>query len=680
MKVTKFIVAQLCCMLLLLSNADSIRAQTAFIGGAAKESAVAEMVKKFGEKHRERIVKGVNQTASLWHEEDGSPADFQEFCLQYFTTEPEGALFSRYENNLDTVDGFFSEVNLRLHRYVHLELGPIMPVDMLFAQLNPAGHLSDDYFKTKLAFAALLNYPVTTLAEKDSAGKNWTRKQWAQTRLASGFNSRVPAKIQQESAKRYLEADHYISNYNIYMGNLLTEEGKRLFPADLKLISHWGLRDELKAQYSGAEAGVERQKMIYRVMERIIAQEIPQIVIDNPDVDWKPYSNKVYDKSGNEMKAAAEPSTRYGHLKAIFEAARIADPYFPQEPTLIRRHFNNGLEIAEKDVEKLLLSVVASQEVKDCGKLIEKRLGRPLSAYDIWYNGFENTGAPQEAELDKIVMAKYPDREAFQKDIPNILKKLGFSEEKAAYYGSKIVVDPARGAGHAWGAEGREFNAHLRTRFADGKMNYKTYNIAIHELGHCVEQVTSVSLIDHTLLKGVPNVAFTEAFAFLFQSRDLELLGLKNEDPMQADMLALDTLWSVYEIGGVSLVTMKTWRWMYEHPDADEVQLRQAVTEIAKDVWNRYYAPVFGEKDSTVLAVYSHMIDTDLYLPNYPIGHIIRYQVEDYIKDKNLAAEMERMCLQGNLTPNAWMTGAVGATVSTESLLKDASKAIEKLK
>jgi hypothetical protein len=31
--------------------------------------------------------------------------------------------------------------------------------------------------------------------------------------------------------------------------------------------------------------------------------------------------------------------------------------------------------------------------------------------------------------------------------------------------------------------------------------------------------------VDHTLLAGVPNTAFTEALAFLFQARDLKLLG-----------------------------------------------------------------------------------------------------------------------------------------------------------
>ena len=53
-------------------------------------------------------------------------------------------------------------------------------------------------------------------------------------------------------------------------------------------------------------------------------------------------------------------------------------------------------------------------------------------------------------------------------------------------------------------------------------MDYKGYNIAVHELGHNVEQTFSLNFVDHTLLAGVPNTAFTEAIAFVFQERDLD--------------------------------------------------------------------------------------------------------------------------------------------------------------
>ena len=57
-------------------------------------------------------------------------------------------------------------------------------------------------------------------------------------------------------------------------------------------------------------------------------------------------------------------------------------------------------------------------------------------------------------------------------------------------------------------------------------MDYKGYNIAVHEMGHNVEQTFSLKKMDHWLLNGVPNTAFTEAIAFVFQAKDMELLGL----------------------------------------------------------------------------------------------------------------------------------------------------------
>ena len=80
-------------------------------------------------------------------------------------------------------------------------------------------------------------------------------------------------------------------------------------------------------------------------------------------------------------------------------------------------------------------------------------------------------------------------------------------------------------------------------------MNYKGYNIAVHEMGHNVEQTFSLYDVDHTLLKGVPNTAFTEALAFVFQGRDLELLGLPAPDADEPGG-ALNDFWATYEIAG----------------------------------------------------------------------------------------------------------------------------------
>jgi len=320
---------------------------------------------------------------------------------------------------------------------------------------------------------------------------------------------------------------------------------------------------------------------------------------------------------------------------------------------------------------------LASPLVPKVAKLIQSRLGRPLEPFDIWYDGFRPRGAYTEAQLDAIVAKKYPTAEAYQKDIPNLLVKLGFTPEKAQFLANNIIVDPARGSGHAMGAEMRSEKAHLRTRVEKSGMNYKGYNIAIHEMGHNVEQTFSLNEIDYTLLKGVPNNAFTEALAFVFQGRDLELLGLAAPDVRSDALKTLNDFWGTYEISGVGLVDMGVWHWMYDHPKATPAQLQTATVEIVQNIWNRYYAPVFGKKDVVLLGIYSHMIDSFLYLPDYSMGHMIAYQIEEQMKKAgNTGPEFERMARMGEVTPDLWMENATGKPVGPEPLLAATEKAL----
>ena len=110
-------------------------------------------------------------------------------------------------------------------------------------------------------------------------------------------------------------------------------------------------------------------------------------------------------------------------------------------------------------------------------------------------------------------------------------------------------------------------------------MNYKGFNIAVHEMGHNVEQTFSLYAIDHYSLNGVPNTAFTEALAFVFQAKDLQLLGLQAPDAQAEALKALNDFWATYEICGVSLVDMQVWHWMCDHPQATPEQLRETAEQ-----------------------------------------------------------------------------------------------------
>ena len=638
---------------------------------------IDSLVAKWGEAQRERITTGVRQVAAVWRESDGSKTDFAQFCREYFVADQaqleQG--FQRLETTFETISGTLVELERQAKWQLDVECGDILPIDYLIGNFSLSSHLSEDLFKTKIAGYVLLNYKVYALSEVLAQAAAWDRQQWAEWRLTEGFKARVPAEVNQKRYETYVAADNYISNYNIYLHNLLTESGERLWPEGLKLISHWGLRDELKAQYDYPD-GLARQQLIYAVMLKIVTQEIPAVVINNDRVDWRVSTNTV---SGMTTDNQPEPDTRYRQLQQVFRAERACDPYYPVSPTKILRRFNDDRQIPEEIVEQLFVSVLTSAELKATAQLIAKRLGRDLQPFDIWYNGFKAKDTYTQAELDKLVAKKFPTAEVFKKQLPEILTKLGFEQATASFLSSKIEVDAARGSGHAMGAGRRSDNAHLRTRVVGGGMNYKGFNIAMHELGHCVEQVFSLNRVDHTLLQGVPNTAFTEAFAFVFQDRDLQVLGLGKADPQQEHLKALKDLWAMAEISSVALVDMAVWHWMYDHPEASAAELKEATLTIAKDIWNKYWAPLIGIRDIPLLAIYSHMIDAGLYLPDYPLGHIIAFQIEQYIKDKHLAREMERMCVQGSINPNFWMRGAVGADISVQPLLTAAGAALQNI-
>jgi hypothetical protein len=651
-----------------------------------------ELASKIGESERPRIKQGLEQAAAYWRKEDGDEKAFADMARQLIAADSvaHNALFSRMEFALESLDGHMNEIGRDFKRQSDLDLGEIYPFDEILAGYDPAAHVNDDFFRNRLAFAVLLNFPITTLEQRLTDGPKWSRRQWAEARLAERFSKRIPADVNLAIADAQAESARYIAQYNIWMHHLVDAKGQRLFPQGLRLLSHWNLRDEIKADYSDAKDGLAKQREIAQVMDRIVTQTIPGAVVDNPYVDWNPATNQVTPTTSRDSDRAdpgtvkptnaPEPDTRYATLLKTFQAARKADPYSPTAPTLIARRFDENREIPEARVQAMLEEVLSSPLVPKVAALISKRLGRPLEPFDVWYNGFQARGKYTEDQLDAMVRKKYPTAQAYKADIPNLLEGLGFSKEKAKYLADRIEVDPARGSGHALGAQRRADHAHLRTRVEKGGMNYKGYNIAIHEMGHNVEQTFSLNEVDSTLLAGVPNTAFTEALAFVFQAHDLELLGLPKPDAKSEALKTLNDFWMTYEIAGVALVDMAVWHWMYDHPNATPAELKNATLQICKDVWNKYYAPVFGKKDVVyTLGIYSHMIDSFLYLPDYPIGHLIAFQIEQRINKPGAAAlgqEFERMAKIGDVAPDIWMEEATGAPVGAKALLTATEKAL----
>jgi hypothetical protein len=655
------------------------------------------LVREHGEAQRARIDRGFAQVVAMWRPQDGDDRARRAFVEQWFESDPRklSALLGRFEYAFEQVDGYFVDMGRELRRWSELELGPELPIDQQFAALDLSAHSSEDLFQSKLAFVALLNFPLPRLDEMLAQGARWSREEWAAVRLTRRFALRPSAEAQQARARASAAAEAYVAGYNLWMHHVLTRDGTRLFGKGVRLISHWNLRDQIKAEYAepDRQRGLDRQRLLRAAMEHIVTQTVPRSVIDDPRLDWYVDTGRVTAAPPEEIEteqmarqgkrpaqAVAAPDreddTRYAVLLETFRAARRTDADSPLAPTEIDRRFQFDREIPEARVKDLLETIVGSPLVPRVAALIRARVGRPLEPHDVWYSGFLPRASHPEAELSRLTRARYPTAGAYKKDIPRLLEGLGFTSERARFFDSHIVVDPARGAGHALGSARRGDDPHLRTRVNPDGMDYKGYNIAVHEMGHNVEQICSLYEVDHTLLQGVPNTAFTEALAFTFQNRDLELLGLSNPDAQSERLRVLSDFWATWEISGVALVDMAVWRWMYAHPDAHPEQLREATLGIARDLWDRFYAPVLGGKGSPILAIYSHMISAFLYLPDYPIGHLIAFQLEEKLHGPRFGAEFERAASFGRVTPDLWMEHATGAKVSAEPLLRATEAAL----
>lgn len=625
-----------------------------------------------------RMERGVKQAAALWREEDGTKEEFQAFMeANYAKTEEERtALFESLSRMMEKLNESADILTVELLKPTQLmNCGEPTEVDWIMSGYNAAAHLTDDLFANKVAFITILNFPFYSLEEKNTLGKNWTRREWAEARLGDVFTARVPAKVLANMSQALANGENYIADYNIYMGNLRTEDGRQLWDNDKVLLSHWNLRDELKALYPSCnleERGKnrEKQEMIYEVMQRIVRQEIPQAAINSPEIVWYPYSNKV-----ENGEAQREPDTRYQKILDIFHTMQQMDTYCPNMPTGIIRNFEGDIEIPADEVESLFTELLGSEQVKTVAAEIKERLGRDLRPYDIWYDGFKARSGMNEDELTAQTRKLYPTPMAYEKKIASMLTNLGFQKENAEEIARHIVVEPARGSGHAWPCVGHNEPARLRTRISPEGMDYKGYNIAVHEMGHNVEEVISLFKMDYYMLRGIPNTGFTETSAFLFQHRDLQLLGYGRQEMDQEAVY--DAFWGMYEIMGVSLVDMHMWQWLYAHPKATAAQLREATLDIAADVWNQYFEPVLGEKDCILLGIYSHMVNSPMYLPNYPIGHIVQFQLEEALAGSSpaeWAEKYERWYRLGRLTPDVWMQQAVDGELSVQPVLRKIGK------
>ena len=645
---------------------------------ASTEEAIRSLHEKHGPEHRDRIEAGVRRCAGLWHEADGDQAAFDRFCLEHFVADPADLdrLVDRLETAIVQVRGHLYEMRRNLRRWADLRGDELDHVDELLATFDPAPDLSEQLYTQKLAHLALLNLERPDLATMLADGAGWSTDDWARTRIARFFGARIPKDVSDKARELGFKASHWVSNFHVPVGTMVDAKGRRWFEADRRLVAHWLIREELKAGYNDAD-GLDKQRAMAWILGRHIDGTIPRAVMDEGSTeDWDPAANTLGGGEPGELVGLE----RYEHWMMQVEVAREIDAHSPEHPTAIARKCELQREIPEADVERVLVELLSADVRGDLAELMRARLGRELESHDVYYDDlFESR---ESGELDAAVRSRFADEKAFEARLPEVLRGLGFEDDLADFLGTRVRVEIGKGAGHAMRPMLRQYDAWLRTSRLKDQLGWDGFDTAMHELGHNLEQLCSCYFAPRTILEGVPNTACTEAFAFLYQSLAKRVLGIEDEAAAERAFheTTASTMLMACQIAGPSLMELRTWRWLYEHPEADAAALRDTVLRISGEVWEEFFAEHFGPDPYHILGAYQHMVAHPLYLPDYAIGQMISHQVRAHVRTRDVAAETKRICSIGCLTPAAWLKEAVGGELSPRPLVEDTRRALDALR
>ncbi|MFK7959542.1 MAG: hypothetical protein AB8G96_03380 [Phycisphaerales bacterium] len=661
---------------------------TVFIDADARASLIASAAAAadMDAPTRARFEAGVHRVADAWGASDGDASEFDAFCRGSFLADPANRrrLLDRLERALELIHGHLYEMRRGLRWWSDTTADSVDAVDDVLATFDPAPDLSDQLYRQRIAFAALLNLDrpgPDVLLQPDL---DWSADRWAEVRIARSFGPRIPADVSEHLRRTQHAANRFVSGFHVPVGRVVVPGGERPFPANRTLLAHWLIRDELRGRYGegdGGEggSGVAVQRTLAWIMRRHIDGTVPVQIMDggatDEGSDWEPIANTV---GGSAPDAVVGPA-RCEHWLAQAAAARKVDAYEREYPTLIHRRFDRDREMSADSVVALLEDLLAQPVRARLADLMRRRLGRDLEAFDIYCDEILSPGP--SLDLDAKVRERFADEASFQARMADVLQDLGYTASDATFLSDRIRVEIARGSGHAMRPALPQFDAWLRTTRLPSELGWDGFDTAMHELGHAVEQVISTHFVPRPALRGVPNTACTEAFAFLYQSMARRVIGVDPApgEPDPHDEASVATLISATQIAGPALLEISIWRWLYENPDATPEALRDRMLEVAAELWDRHYAEHFGPDPYAILAAYQHMIAHPLYLADYAMGHVIGHQVRSHVRGRDLATETRRICSIGSLTPDAWMRRAVGGPISVAALAGDAAAALDRL-
>lgn len=500
----------------------------------------AELAARYGPDQRLRLQRGLAQAARFWQPGDGGAGEFEAFVREQFV----GAA-----GDLDRLRARLEPVVADLVR-PGPGPGPCpgLPVDrLLFA---PRAALTEAAFTRQLAFAVLLNFPLTSPEERLRLGDTWTDRQWAEARLAEPFGRRIPAGLDQAAAAASAAAR----------------------AASALPVPAAELRAELRREYGHGAAGLERQRALQAALERGV---------------------------GGPPSAGAE---RYRPLLRVFLAHRDLDACCPAAPTRLDRALGEDRQLPEARLRQMLETVSDSPLAGRVAGRLKARLGRALEPFDLWCD-------PAPGGVRDTASGAAPDP------------------------GPGRVADPGPDADRRW-----------RIEACPGPD------------------------APHPILAGLPGPAF--ALALDQVARDQYA-----HPPAAADPLAV--FWAAWERSGAALVELAVWRWLYAHPGAGPGDLAQAVQVLARERWNRSYAPVLGQPDCLLLASRASLVAGELGLADAAMAPMIACQLRTQVpRPEDPGPALRRWTALGRLTPDLWLRRAGCGPLGPEALLAATAAAL----
>ena len=124
------------------------------------------------------------------------------------------------------------------------------------------------------------------------------------------------------------------------MHHLVDDKGQRALPPKMRLLSHWNLRDEIKADYADKQNGLAKQRIdpagdgAHRHPDHPASRHRqPARGLESVhERSRSPPPSRIPTRPRQRTAGvtnAPEPDTRYATLLKTSSAARMADPYSP---------------------------------------------------------------------------------------------------------------------------------------------------------------------------------------------------------------------------------------------------------------------------------------------------------------------------------------------------------------